>query len=74
MMERCKNISPFVILMCEDVKRCAKMCGNCVRRVPLSPIASTGQPQTIGVFFLLALIVVREGRSYQNFLKCQHQK
>ena len=77
MMERCKNISPFVLLMYEDVKRCAKMCGKArvkARRVPLPPIGETGTPAVIGEAFLLALIVVREGRSYQNFLKYQHQK
>ena len=28
MMERCNIISPFVLFMYEDVKRCSKMCGN----------------------------------------------
>ena len=50
MMERCKNISPFVSLMLKDVKRCLKMCGNTrrsARSVPLPPTASTGQPQAL---------------------------
>ena len=50
MMERCKNISPFVLLMYEDVKRCAKMCGKArfaISELSRSEIGETGTPAVI---------------------------